>query len=54
MTPRTERRILDSVIHVSVILFMFSHADWIVAIVVTVYGMWNFYDGITRLDLKDD
>lgn len=53
MTPLTKRKALDTVIRIAVSFFMLSYTDLIATAIVIAYGIWSFYDGITRLDLKD-
>ena len=41
-------KVLCAVIDFAVILTTFTVATWWLALVVTAYGMWNFYDGWNR------
>lgn len=52
MSARTRRRILDAAITFLVIYTVVdvSGNGWL-AIPVFLHGIWNFYDGMTRLEL---
>lgn len=53
MTPRVKRRWLDFAIGMAVMVPLgFMH--WWLMPVVAVYGLWNYYDGQTRMELPNE
>lgn len=53
MSPRTKRRLIDLAILVSVMVPLGSMRWWL-PLVVGAFGLWNYYDGMTRMDLPNE
>jgi hypothetical protein len=52
MSPRNKRRMLDRTLTI-VVVFLCYWAAWWTPFLVVPWGLWNFYDGMTRFDLPE-
>jgi hypothetical protein len=48
MTPKQKRRQIDTAITVATIAALWAAGAGWWALLAAPYGMWNFYDGMTR------
>ena len=53
MSPRAKRRLVDLVLSLVLTAPLYVHALWVGALA-TIYGLWCYYDGITRLSLSSE
>ena len=53
MSPRNKRRMLDSTLTLVVVFVLYYWAAWWAPFLVVPWGLWNFYDGMTRFDLPE-
>lgn len=53
MSPRKKRRIIDSIIGITVFMTVatVSGNNWLI-VPVALYGIWCYYDGMTRMELS--
>lgn len=52
MTPRAKRNLIDFLISLAVSNGLAYAGAGLWALVVIPYGLWNFYDGLTRRNLR--
>ena len=53
MTPRRRRRWIDLAVSILLTLPIFIMGCTWAGILSLVYGLWSYWDGMTRLDLPD-
>ena len=51
MTRLGRRKIIDIGVIWAVALPLFLYKDWLGLVLALIFGMWNYYDGLTRADL---
>lgn len=53
MTPRQKRKYLDMAISFPLYLVAASFVGWWAPFVLAAFGIWNYWDGMTRSNLSD-
>ena len=53
MTPRRRRRWIDLAVSMLLTLPIFWLGGSLAGILALVYGVWSYWEGMTRLDLPD-
>ena len=49
MNRRIWVRIMDALFTGSIVVYAFAESGWLLALAVTVYGVWQYADGLLRI-----
>lgn len=54
MTPKTQRKWTDFLVFIgTAVLISLAGAEWWAIVILLPFSLWNYYDGMTRHELKD-